>query len=179
MKKSSIATALSAGLATIALVAGCSSHPDAGALHLAGEDPAPFGSAVPDVPGGQSFTFAAIPLCVSTDEDVTITEISPVDGQNLQVVAFATTDDLTNTFGEGPVDLRGAGFDPASHVVTAPCPDQHTELALELKRGSTTAGTGEGFVVTYESASGAGEMEIPFQVRLCPEDVHGYGCEKA
>lgn len=179
MRDLSVASRTMGILATIAVVAGCGTAADSQALHMAGEDPGTFGSAVPDVPGGQSFTFAAIPLCVDAGEDATITEVSPVDGQNLEVVAFATTTDPNQTFGEGPVDLRGAGFDPENQAVTSPCPDEHTELALELKRDSTAPGTGEGFIVEYDTASGKGSVEIPFQVRLCPGEVVGYGCAPA
>ncbi len=157
-------------------MAGCGLLGDPPSLHLAGEDPGTFGSAVPDVPSGRSFTTGAIPLCVTTEEKATITAISPVDGQNLEVIDFATVDGPQQMFGDGTVDLRGAGFDPASKTVTAPCPNDHAELALELRRGSASPGTAEGFLVQFDTASGTGEMVVPFEVRLCPGEVLGYGC---
>lgn len=52
-----------------------------------------------------------------------------------------------------------------------PCADGFTELALELRRGSGGAGTGEGFTVHYRSPTGTGRMEVPFHVRLCRAEV--------
>ncbi len=167
---------VTAGLAVVAMVTGCGILGGFDALHMAGEDPGTFGSAIPDVPGDHSYTFGAIPLCVSTGEVATIIDITPIDGQNLQVVAFATDTERDHMFGAGPVGLRGAGFDPENRSVTAPCPDEHVELALELERGSAASGTGEGFVVRYETGSGSGEMVIPFEVRLCEGDLRGQGC---
>ncbi len=177
MERTSVAGILVTGLVAAALVAGCSSG-DSQALRVAGEDPSStFGTAIPD--SGESVTLGSIPVCVSNGEDATITAVSAVDGVNLEVVDFATADGRTEMFGEAVIDLRGAGFDPASVTVTARCPNDRTELALELKRDSTTAGTGEGFCVQYEMASGSGEMEVPFLVRLCPGEVLDYGCAPA
>jgi len=61
-------------------------------------------------------------------------------------------------------------------TVAVPCPDEHVELALELEGGPYAPGRAQSFVVTYETASGTGELEIPFQARLCPAEVADFHC---
>lgn len=163
-----------AGMAAVALAVGCG--PSSDSLRWTGEADSSFGAAIPDIPSGESFTFGGIVMCVTTEEVATITEISPVDGQNLEVVGFATGDAHGQMFGAELLDLRSAGFDPASRTVGEPCTNRGTELALELRRGSVEPGTGEGFVVRYESPSGPGQTEVPFHVRLCPAETLDTGC---
>ena len=170
--------ALMIGALLLAVVAGGSTGCGRGqTVHMAGEDTSgEFGAAIPDVVSGRSITFGSLPLCVSTKEEATITGVSVVDGDNLAVVAFGTAN-RTLMFGAEFVNLREAGFDPADRTVVAPCPDERTELALELRRGPGAGpGTGEGFTVRYSTRSRTGELEVPFIVRLCPAEERDTFC---
>lgn len=142
-------------------------------LQQAGEPSGNFGAIIPAVDSGRSITFGSLPLCVTSGDQVTLTGVSPVNGENIDVVAFATRPG-GGSFGSDFTSLPDAGFNPAHRTVDAPCPDDGSELGLELRRGpGAQSARSEGFTIQYEAGGREpAEFRLPFHVLLCaPTDT--------
>lgn len=148
-------------------------HP---ALVFPGEDMGVAGR-FSDVPEGEPFTFATLPVCVVGAETIEVTRVTPVDDRNISVVRFAVIETDGEFLGADYVPLEELVPDPSQRVVTRVCGGESSYIAVELLRTGDETGWIDAFDIHYGAGDADRWATVPVRVVLCsPDDTTTEGC---